>query len=327
MLGSLLLALATAPPPEEPVLTTRTTLRGEEAADPTEVGEPFDLICRVEHDAGTHPRLEPVELDPLEPWVVFDSRRGPTGVDAGLPPGAPDASGAREVTELTWTLACLEPGPVELPWLSFTLEVDGRARTFLVQGDPVGVRGVLGEAEDEPRPIRGFRDLPAEEESLPALLLWIPALLLGLFLLVAVLAVPLLRRALRRGPPRAPAALARLDALAQAPLPPRARHFELTRLLREELDGVSGRDRRGLTDDEWLAALAEEERLPEAAKSAASAALRRARDVKYAGGTPTDWALEEALAEARRALEGVHRPGQSAGVRSDAGRPAAEVGA
>ncbi len=278
-LAGLLFALATQDVAHE--------VRVEPAA--VEVGQPFDVVCDVTHPEGARPRAVEPDFFGSDPWVLFDARRELL------------ADGA---TRLVWTLACLEPGPeTELPELGYSVLIDGRERVAFATGHTLAVAGVLAEGEDAPRPQVGFRSLAEEPAPAPAWRRWAVwgAVLASTLLLVAVYFLARAWRAARRRPKPAPRPVARLGELEQADLSQRARHYELARLVREGIDEEAGRDRRGLTDEEWLAAL-DDVRIPERAKVEAGAALERCAAVKFGAAKPTDWAVEETFAHARQAL-------------------------
>ena len=208
-------------------------------------------------------------------------------------------------TRLVWTLACLEPGPVTaLPEIAYTVSVGGRERVRYVTGATLDVAGVLADGEDEPRALLGFRSLEPEAPAAPAWLRWVvwgAAAAGAALLLVVFFVVRGLRAALRRRRQAAPRPAARLAALEALDLPARARHYELARLLREGIDDETGRDRRGLTDEEWLAAL-DGSNVPEGARVEAGFALERCAEVKFGVGAATEWAVEETFAHAKKAL-------------------------
>lgn len=247
------------------------------------VGEPFTLTLDVTHPAGTRPFVHRIDLDLDESWVEFDSAR----------PEIVSGEASREKrtrTRFRWTLASLEPGERALPDLPFA----SPGRPLIIE-----VTGVLGPGEDAPRPQRGFRPIPGEEQASSPLAAWIAASALGVFLV----ALPFLVARARRRPRRpAPAPLERLAALRERVRAPRPAHFELSLLVREAIDDRTGRDRQGLTDAEWLEVLESESRLPAAAKVAAGAVLERCGAVKYGRHEPTVWAMQETFEEARRAI-------------------------
>jgi len=262
------------------------------------VGEPIEVVCDVEHPPAVRPRALEPELDPSAPFVFLDARREPLSAGAD-----------KSATRLVWRFAGLEPGSAAPPAVEYAWREAGGERRASVSAPAVELKGVLAEGEDAPRPLLSFR-APPEEAPAPSLLsALLPPLAGGAAALALLAAAFLVRRArLRR---RAPALVpydpaARLAELRAVAAGGRARHYELTRLVREAFDRRAGLDLRGLTDEEWAGALARRGDLAPEARDAAAGLLAGARGPKYAGERPTEYrereAFERALA-ALRALE------------------------
>ena len=88
-----------------------------------------------------------------------------------------------------------------------------------------------------------------------------------------------------------------------------AAYFQITAAVREGIDARLGADRAGrtgragLTDDEWVAALAESDSLSAEDLDLLADLLGSCAAVKYGGARPTHWAVEEVLGRARSFLE------------------------
>ncbi|MEO6710217.1 MAG: hypothetical protein ABI054_01955 [Planctomycetota bacterium] len=254
-----------------------------------EVGQPVRATLVLEHASEQHPKLASLGLD--DSWVVLDTR---AGLDAQDP-----ARADRTTTTWIFEIASLEPGerkPAEIPLQLGETKVP-------VESAALSVTGVLAEAEDAPRPLRGLHDLEAQEERAD-LWTWIGA---GAALACA-LVIAFYWWHIRRKPAQitAVAPSARLAILEAKPLDTpedvQAAHFALTRLLRESADLRSGRDRSGLTDEEWRVA-AEPQLdavgLGDAERRQLDQLFADASRVKYGTERPTHWATREALAGAR----------------------------
>lgn len=286
MPSALLLALL-------PCLDASARWRVEPAA--VEVGEPFQLVLELEHEAGEAlTALVSGELALGDSWLVFgpaESRR---------------EGQARRETRLVWQVASLEPGERSLAeeLSAFAL---GPAVTRIQTGEArVSVTGVLAEGEDAPRAlVGGDGELGAAPET-PGFP-W--AILAGA---LTVLAAPLVFLWLRRRRARVAPSVLRTPEERLAELAARAAAGEgregcyaLTRLLREHTDRFRKKDRAALTDEEWLAEVGASLEVPKGALEELGGVFERAARVKYAGEEPSPWALEETFARARRALTGL----------------------
>ncbi|HUR28390.1 MAG TPA: DUF4381 family protein [Planctomycetota bacterium] len=252
------------------------------------VGEPVRARLSVEHARTEHPTLDALGLD--DSWVVFAS-------GAGLASNTADP--LRVTTTWEFQVASLEPGERALPAIPLKL---GDA-TLAVDVAKITVTGVLAEGEDDPRALRGLRDIQAAGARTSAWT-WMAA---GAALVCALATLWLVWRA-RKKPASTgvPAPSVRLALLEAQPLDTpddvQAAHFALTRLLRESADLRTGSDLSGLTDEEWRAASSAQ--LDAAGFGTAERELlerlfAEATRVKYGKERPTHWATREALAHAR----------------------------
>lgn len=265
--------------------------------DPTvvEVGEPVRCRLEVRHPEGARPRLagQGLALDPS--WVILDERGRLTEPD----PSRPGIS----ITRLEWSLASLEPGPRELPELAVELDVAGEVLRVAAPATRLEVTSLIAEGETGPRGLLGFRE-PTEPEGGTALL---GAEVAG-GLILAGAALLLLRRWRRRRAARAPAEelgpdpLEELRLLAsELPRDPedvRELHFALTRLVRTAGDRRRASDRSGLTDEEWLAGIADDGLSPRV-QEGIRALFDACEAVKYGSEDPSPFAVRENLERAR----------------------------
>ena len=270
------------------------TLTVEAAAPLDLAAAPDPLAAERAARADLRRRVEGLELDSeaLEPaWVLVDA--GPATILRI--PG--DEAAPRLVATRTWRLVLLEPGAATVP---LPRAPEGAERSEVAPVAPVvTVAGLLGEAEDAPRPGPGFLPLPdLAPEPADGGSRVLPLALGGAAVLAAGALVLRRRRTAPVGPvgPTPAARLAALEPLAAAgsgadPEALRDAHFELTAALRAGL----GDDRPGRTDEEFAAALP-------AARAAAGELLAACHDVKYAGAPASPWALAERLEVARAEL-------------------------
>lgn len=266
-----------------------------------EVGEPFRWLLEVRHPAGALRELDEqtslfaADLDPS--WVLLEPE--PTLA-------LPDPERADWVrTRTGWRAVSLDSGERPLPAFEVVL-VDGR--TVSTPEGSLTVAGVLGAAEDEPRPARGFRELPPDEPT--------RAVATGAFV-AGGLAIALLLWMWRRstggdgGVPeltsemRLRTRLAELeDVVPDNAAEVRDLFFELSALVRDTVDERVGRDRRGLTDDEWLGSVNGDEALRGESRAHLERFLARSSEVKYAAVEPSPWAVRDELATVRGVLRG-----------------------
>ena len=279
------------------------------------VGEPFELVLEIARPAGHDTASAGTpngELVVDDSWVLFDTRLVPSGPDPARP--------ERIVTRWIWEVASLEPGERDLA--VHGLQLDADSDDSGIETCTVRIAGVLAAGEDAPRPLRGFSAAfgaaEAEEDGLPRwawILVGVMLHLLGLgpFLLLRAW----WRRRRKREAPDPP--LERLERLrGGAELDAeqlRARHYELSHLLRAATDERLDRDRRAWTDEEWIAEVADDRSLDEAFRREIAAALDGCARVKYAGERPSAWAVDETFQSARAALEVLSAaPGEEGGA-------------
>jgi len=278
------LALATLAGAAAAAQEAAATLRFEPAS--AAVGEPVRALLSVTHARAAAPALSSLGLD--DSWVVFE---------AGARRIETDASG-RTTSSWEFEIASLEPGERRIENIPLKL---GEAQ-LQVEAGVLAVSGVLAAGEDAPRETRGLPELDLEERGGAGRWLAIGALAavaLGFALWLAL-------RKRRPAMQAVPAPSSRLALLEAKPLDTaqevQAAHFALTRLLREAADLRLGRDRSGLTDEEWRAAsIAQFDAagLDERERQLLEQLLDRAGAVKYGAERPTHWATREALASAR----------------------------
>ena len=274
------------------------TVHGPPAA--VEVGEPFPVVLELVHPADTGGvALSAGELTLDDSWVLLDTRLEPAVVEG-------DAASGRRVTRRVFEVVSLEPGERTLTLAGLSPLAEGDAEEEQVT---VSVTGVLAADEDAPRPLRGFPPAFGEgrkvSTSLPP---WAWALGGAM-----VLSAGVLGWFLRRRPGPATKADAPVDPLARLALLEaeetkdlaglRARHFALSRLLREATDAKIRGDRTGCTDEEWLALVATSLSPTNGGGASLEAALAGCARVKYAGELPSPFAVQETFDHARRALE------------------------
>jgi hypothetical protein len=290
-LASVLLALGAGPEGE-------TSARWSCEPTAVEVGQPFALVLELEHESTVGTALLAPRAPELDPsWVVFGAE--PVA-------RAPLADG-RVRTRCVWHVASLEPGERSLADALSGLAL-GEAVTRIQVGDArVSVAGVLAQGEDAARPLRGFPVGFADAATRAAARTSWPALLAAGLALGAALSWAWVRARRRRARARmgaAPLPLERLAALeAGAAEAGRERCYELTSLLREAGDRLTKRPRAALTDEEWLATVHASLEIPRGVVAELTAVFERVARVKYAGESPTEWALAETFTRARRALQ------------------------
>ncbi len=255
-----------------------------------QVGQPVRATLTIEHDAGSRPKVDSLGLD--DSWVVFDSKAGPT---LALP-----AQAGRATTTFEFEIASLEPGPRTIG----QIPIPGGDQKLAVAGPALQVQGVLAESEDAPRAMKGLREIESLDERANV---WLAlGIAVGILALLSVVLFAWWRKRARAAVESAPAPSVRLAVLETRPLDTpadvQAAHFALTRLLRESADLAAGRDRSGMTDEQWQRAARrqfEAAGMNAAEFSALEALLERAAQVKYGSERPTHWATREALASAR----------------------------
>lgn len=266
-----------------------------------EIGQPVTWTLSVEHDAVASVRvLDSFALE--NPWVLVEA----PSVLRGPDPSRTD----RARTLVTFRALALEPGELAPKLVGIDLARGEERETLVPAALAVHVAGALGEGEDAPRALHGFRPIPDAAEHGPRWIAW--AIVAGT--IVAALIAFAITRLLRKrrkpavvAPPTPLEQVAALSAsLAGAPddaQRSRAIVYELARLLRTSVDAFLGVERGALTDAEWSSALQSDERVPLGVRTTSQRLLARAETIKYALAAPTRFAVDEFLLDARTALE------------------------
>ncbi len=265
-----------------------------------QIGEPVVLSLVVERPAGI-----PVELPKIEPgvvgsWMVLEALG--TRRDAARDP-------ATIVETTSWRAFALEGGAA-LPPIEISYTEGGNAQKLVATTTSVEVPRALAEGEDAARASKGFREPVAWTGggSRLALVGIGIAALLG-----AALALWIVRRR-KRGIPvvAGPSSAELLSRIAAARTTAntgddsganREVLYSVTWIVRSAIDTHVGEVRAARTDAEWLALVSADARVPEGARSASKRLLERAERVKYAGESPTRFATDEALADARAIVD------------------------
>jgi hypothetical protein len=215
-----------------------------------------------------------------------------------------DGNKGRVRTQVRWRLFALEPGARKLPALAVEYELGGETRTLAAEAGELSIAAALAPDEDAPRAPRGFHPPPADAHGRAA---W-PWLVLALCVLGLAAFVIVRRRRARAVRARPPTALEVLAALERRLAEEgedcgRVLVYDLSRLVRGALDAWTGEALPALTDEDWIARVQRDVRVPEAVQSGSARLLRSAQAVKYALHRPTRFALAEMLGEARGVLE------------------------
>ena len=256
------------------------------------IGEPFTLAIDVEHPAGGRVTFEVEDLDLPDTWWIEEPRRV---VSLAL-----DDEPGRKFSRARWRLAGIEPGEHALPLGGLVYHIDGMRNTREVPAALITLRGELAEGEDLPRSLAGFHEPPTGgKTSLPWRWVFYPlfGMLIGLILWG-------LRRSKEIVESRGPSPLQSLSALDPCDeTMQRQSFFVLSRAVRETFDRELGAQLDGLTDEEWIEANDDWAGDGNARFERAALFLRSCERVKYGAETPTRWAVEEALKEARELCE------------------------
>lgn len=291
------LATQTAPPASAPAApASQVTARLSATPEHAQIGEPVTLVLTVERPSSLS--VEPTALEPgvRGAWMFVEPRASRRGVPV-------DRAGF-VVDTTSWSAFALE-GDAPLPALEVKWTEMGVEHTAVSQPATVAVAHALAEGEDAPRPPKGFRE-PIEWTGRGSRL-GTAALVLAALVVAAVVAWVVRRRRRRAAPPAAFSALAQLAAIEARPrddaVSARAGLYDLTRLVRHAVDAHAGKSHAALTDEEWLRWVAGATQVPEGVRSGSRRLLERAERIKYAGETPTRFAVDEALADARAILD------------------------
>lgn len=271
------------------------------------VGQPIEYVLALEHGADAE-----LSLGEGDPFAAPAGTSAPALEPEGPPrverrPLERAADGTRRVrTSFVWSVRALEGGRHAPASATLLVREKGAERALRVEPGAVSIAGSLGEGEDAPQPPTAHPPAPRWPSAGRGILVGALLVVLGA---LAALAWALRRRRRRAGATPAPSAEERLAALE-----PRVREGgetgalarELVLLVRGELDRALGVARSAASDEEWLAALGEAPLAPDE-REAARALLVSLEAARYGGARPTRFALEEALAKARRLVEGARR--------------------
>lgn len=273
-------------------------VRWELAAASAGVGEGVEALLVVEHAPGARARLSADWADSDYSWLE-------------LSPARLDGGSSASATRWRVELASLEAGERELPQPAIEVELPGGTKATLeYEVRSLRFQPALFDGEDAPREPRDFR--PADPEQTAPSWTWYAAG--GLALALAGVACGWLLRSRRKPVEPPPSAAARLAQLGTRklddPAVVRELYYDLSRLVRGELDARAGERRDAHTDEEWLAS-ARIALAPEVA-TALEELLVSCRGAKYAAARPTEWAVREDLSRAARVLEGAASGARSA---------------
>jgi len=281
------------------VFALAADVRANVIVDPAraQIGEPVVVSLVVERPSAV--LVEPPKIEPgvQGSWMFLEAlgtrREAKTGVLGTL------------VETTSWRAFALEAGAA-LPSLEVSFTADGAQQKILAASAAPEVARALQEGEDAPRPMKGFREPVEWAGGGPALIGLGVALFALIFAWIAFRIVR--RRKLRARPVLTSSAADELQRLAADARDNGANRdvvFALTRIARGAVDAATSENRAARTDEEWLALVSNDARVPESARNAATRLVERAERVKYAGEEPTRFATDEALADARAIVEAV----------------------
>lgn len=250
-----------------------------------EIGQPVHCRLNVRHPLDTRVHVDFESLKPDDAWILLDEPRVMTSRHTESNQRVTSHTYYGGITSVEWTIAALEPGAHTIPAPPVMCEIDGIAQTCAEASHAIVIQTALLEGEDAPRP-PARPELPTTEaESRYVSPLWF--LLLPLGIVALALAYRLVRRPRPVAEEPIPPARDRLAAL-DLELPP----DEFCRILREHLRGgfdeLAGEERRGLTDEEWLASFAAQGELHERLATL----LETCEAVRFGGRKPTRFAIE-----------------------------------
>jgi hypothetical protein len=264
-----------------------------------EIGEPVRWTLVVEHPSRAKFALPDWKELPRE-WALVETLGVRRDADAN--------NSDRTITRASWRLMPLDAGDVAVPEIKLDVEEGGEHQLVAVTTPKLAVSHALQEGEDAPRASKGFRPAPI----VPSWSLRGIASALGVLLVLAVAAFVVWKRS-KKGPIAVAVAtplerLAELARRAQAE-PEAAREvvFALTATVRDAVDAFCAEPRPSAPDALWMARVENDERVPAGVRSVAKRLLADAERVKYAQESPTRFALDAALEDARNALEALAR--------------------
>jgi hypothetical protein len=291
-----------------------------------EIGQPVTWILIVEHPHAGVVSLQGAEetltADPEADrlWVeLADRRRSITQVGE-----------ARTRTTFAWTVCALDSGTHTLEGLRVEVDLPERVVSRAVEGATLFVRGALGDGEDAPRPLEGFRPLPDTVSAGGRLFL----LVFGGLLVLAILVFVWIARLGRRRPALMPTSRGPLEELAalsagltDEPGAGAELGYALSHLLRREVDAttraphvaVTAGSTNAATDIEWATSIEADPGLPESLRFGIARLVRDLEPLKYGGSTPTRFALQELLDRARDPLVELERLSAPAALSTKAG--------
>lgn len=276
----------------------------EASVETAHIGEPFELTLVVEHPTGATLTLPEPSALPRSFALVEDR-----GLVRTVDPSTP----AQTTTRARWRVIALEGGDALLPPLHVTIDAAGAQETIDAAAPKLAIEHALDANEDAPRPALGFRPPPVVHVvSLRGVAIGLASVLV---LLVAGLVVWRIRRARVIAVP-VPTPLERLAEierrLASEPELVRDATYELTGLLRRAVDEHRAESHAGLTDGDWIKALASDERVPSATRTLAAKLLDASERVKYAAESPSILTVRESLGDTRLALTALAEPEKAA---------------
>ncbi|MBM3989813.1 MAG: hypothetical protein FJ298_02275 [Planctomycetes bacterium] len=265
-------------------------VRWETSAATAGVGEGVAMELVVEHESGARARLAADWADSDYSWLE-------------LAPARLDARTNASETRWKIELASLEAGERELPRVQVDIELPSGVKARVEhEARTLRFAPALFDGEDAPREPRDFR--PAGPEEVAGLSTWLTVCAVATALLGA--ACGWLARGRRKSEAPPPSAAARLAELSTRQLDDpsivRELYYDLSRLVRGELDARAGTRRAAWTDEEWFSGV--RDALAPDVASALEELLASCRGAKYAAARPTQWAVREDLARAARVLEG-----------------------
>lgn len=259
------------------------------------IGEPFTLTVDIVHSAQQRVLLDrpssgsDVQLG--DRWIMLEDRKV-----LSLP--LRDQPGMK-LTQVSWRLFGLEPGDYGLPSIGADCVASGAVQRLDAVGATLAVRTELVEGEDEARALEGFRsEYPVVTDRVSLLLRWVGIVALACVLLLVAF---LLKRRAAKPPVKAQAGplerLAAIDPAAEQQA--QEAFYLLSRVVRESIDEQAGARLDGLTDEEWIEHRRGQNGVASERIERAAKLLQSCEKVKYGAESPTRWAVEEALTEAK----------------------------
>lgn len=268
------------------------------------IGEPFTLKVDIVHserqrvliDQPTAGTSDSSGIELEDRWILHEERRSvslPIGDEPGM-----------KLTQVRWGLFGLEPGEYDLTALGADCVASGAVQRLDPVPASIVVLPELVEGEDAARALLGFRDERPETSDPRGLLTVIVGGLIALVLVFLVVLIVRTRRP-KSESMRGPTPLERLSQIDPADAEhAREAFYLLSSVVRETLDREAGSALDGLTDEEWIDRRSISDGIARDRLDRASQLLRSCETVKYGAESPTRWAVEEALTEARALCAG-----------------------